>query len=182
MFLSHDFSRLPQMHSLLAGYTPCGRAGWKCGLTIHNLKTPWQQRAWMQDAWQTLWAGGFMTKCILCLPVWYCLAEGCEYENNNILTENVSFKGIYMYDPYIVIIVRVNRGIAISCHKGSIFNCAEAELSCASKDKKDVRCKHPIIGMQENIMLYFSVELVIEFNFPSRRILIGLYFPLKTNT
>ena len=51
----------------------------------------------------------------------------------NILTENVSFKGIYTYDLYIVIIVRVNRGIAISCHKGSIFNCTEAELSCEEK-------------------------------------------------
>ena len=38
----------------------------------------------------------------------------------NILTENVSFKGIYTYDLQIIIIGRVNRGIAISCHKGSV--------------------------------------------------------------
>ena len=74
----------------------------------------------------------------------------------NILTENVSFKGIYTYDLYIIIIVRVNRGIAISCHKGSIFNCTEAELSCVSKDRKDIRYKHPIIRIQENITLSFS--------------------------
>ena len=38
----------------------------------------------------------------------------------NILTENVSFKGIYTYDLYIIIIVRINRGIAILYHKGSV--------------------------------------------------------------
>lgn len=74
----------------------------------------------------------------------------------NILTENVSFKGIYTYDLYIIIIVRVNRGIANSCHKGSIFNCTEAELSCVGKDRKDIRYKHPIIRIQENITLSSS--------------------------
>ena len=77
----------------------------------------------------------------------------------NILTENVSFKGIYTYDLYIIIIVRVNRGVANSCHKGSIFNCTEAELSCASKDRKDIRYKHRIIQIirtQENKTLSFS--------------------------
>ena len=77
----------------------------------------------------------------------------------NILTENVSFKGIYTYDLYIIIIVRINRGIANLCHKGSIFNCTEAELSCASKDRKDIRYKHRIIQIirtQENKTLSFS--------------------------
>ena len=77
----------------------------------------------------------------------------------NILTENVSFKGIYTYDLYIIIIVRINRGIAILCHKGSIVNFTEAELSCARKDRKDIRYKHRIIQIirtQENKTLSFS--------------------------